>query len=103
LRAVTEIFGAKVYWNGAEKTVLLLIGDDEIEMRIGDKRMFVNGYAVPLSSAPEISNKRVFLPLKDISKILGIENMEWDDINKTVSFEYTDYVGHTYLTYEDNK
>ena len=103
LRAVTEIFGAEVYWNGAEKTVLLLIGDDEIEMRIGDKRMFVNGYAVPLSSAPEISNKRVFLPLKDISKILGIENMEWDDINKTVSFEYTDYVGHTYLTYEDNK
>ena len=24
LRAVTEIFGAKVYWNGAEKTILIL-------------------------------------------------------------------------------
>lgn len=103
LRALTEIFGAEVYWNGAEKTVLILIGDDEIQMRVGDTKMFVNGYAVPLSSAPEISNKRVFIPLRDIAKILGIEDMEWDDINKTASFEYTDYTGHTYLTYEDNK
>lgn len=103
VRAISEIFGAKVYWNGAEKTVLILIGDDEIQMRVGDKKMFVNGYAVPLSSAPEISDKRVFIPLNDLSKILGIEDILWDDVNKIVSFECTDYISHTYLTYEDNK
>lgn len=103
LRAVSEIFGAEVYWNGAEKTILMYIGDDVIQMRIGDIKMFVNGYAVPLSSAPEISNKRAFVPLRDIVKILGIENIEWDDVNKTASFEYTEYVNHAYLTYEDNK
>ena len=103
LRAVTEIFGAKVYWNGAEKTILILAGDDEIQMRVGDKKMFVNGYAVPLSSAPEISDKRAFVPLADIANIFGIEDVQWDKENKTVTFEYTKYNGHTYLVYEDNQ
>ena len=58
---------------------------------------------MPLSSAPEISDKRAFVPLADIAKIFGIEDVQWDKENKTVTFEYTKYNGHTYLVYEDNQ
>ncbi|MCD8036242.1 MAG: copper amine oxidase N-terminal domain-containing protein [Clostridiales bacterium] len=99
LRAISEIFGADVYWNGAEKTVTIELGDDTLFLRIGDKRMMVNGYAVPLSAAPEISNGRTFVPLRDIAKMFGIDDIEWDEETQTVSFDYTEYTGFTYLTY----
>lgn len=103
LRAISEIFGADVYWNGAEKAVTIELGSDRLFMRIGDKRMMVNGYAVPLSSAPEISNGRTFVPLRDIAQIFGIDEMNWDSETRTVSFDLQEYKGYTYLTYENNK
>lgn len=99
LRAVSEIFDTDIYWNGAEKSVTIYAGDDEIIMRIGDIKMYVNGYAVPLSTAPEISDGRTFLPLRDVTQIFGINDINWDAKTKTVSFDYTKYSGHTYLTY----
>ena len=99
LRAVSEIFDTDIYWNGAEKSVTIYAGDDEIVMRIGDIKMYVNGYAVPLSTAPEISDGRTFLPLRDVTQIFGINDINWDAETKTVSFDYTKYSGHTYLTY----
>lgn len=99
LRAVSEIFDTDIYWNGAEKTVTIYAGEDEIVMRIGDIKMYVNGYAVPLSTAPEISDGRTFLPLRDITQIFGINDINWDAETKTVFFDYTKYSGHTYLTY----
>lgn len=99
LRAVSEIFDTDIYWNGAEKSVTIYAADDEIIMRIGDIKMYVNGYAVPLSTAPEISDGRTFLPLRDVTQIFGINDINWDAETKTVSFDYTKYSGHTYLTY----
>ncbi len=101
LRAVSDIFGADIYWNGAEKAVTIEVGEDMLFLRIGDKRMMVNGYAVPMSAAPEISDGRTFVPLRDIAQMFGIENIEWDEETRTVSFDYADYSGYTYLTYNN--
>lgn len=99
LRAISDIFGADIYWNGAEKAVTIEAGEDRLFLRVGDIRMMVNGFAVPMSAAPEISDGRTFVPLRDIAQMFGIEDIEWDAESKTVSFDYTDYSGHTYLTY----
>lgn len=103
LRAVSDIFKADIYWNGIEKSIDIEVGEDKIQMKIGSKTMYVNGYAVPLSAAPEISDGRTFVPLRDIAQIFGIQDINWDSENKTVYFDYTDYSGHTYLIYDNYK
>ena len=103
LRAISDIFKADIYWNGAEKSIDIEVGEDKIHMAVGNKKMYVNGYAVPLSSAPEISDGRAFVPLRDMAQIFGIDDIKWDGESKTVSFELKDYSGHSYLIYDNYK
>lgn len=103
LRAISDIFKADIYWNGAEKSIDIEVGEDKIHMAVGNPKMYVNGYAVPLSSAPEISNGRAFVPLRDMAQIFGIDDIKWDSESKTVSFELKDYSGHSYLIYDNYK
>lgn len=103
LRAISDIFKADIYWNGAEKSIDIEVGEDKIHMAVGNKKMYVNGYAVPLSAAPEISDGRAFVPLRDMSQIFGIDDIKWDGESKTVSFELKDYSGHSYLIYDNYK
>lgn len=103
LRAISDIFKADIYWNGAEKSIDIEVGEDKIEMAVGNPKMYVNGYAVPLSFAPEISNGRAFVPLRDMAQIFGIDDIKWDGESKTVSFELKDYSGHSYLIYDNYK
>lgn len=103
LRAISDIFKADIYWNGAEKSIDIEVGEDKIHMAVGNPKMYVNGYAVPLSSAPEISDGRAFVPLRDMAQIFGIDDIKWDGESKTVSFELKDYSGHSYLIYDNYK
>ena len=103
LRAISDIFKADIYWNGAEKSIDIEVREDKIKMAVGNLKMYVNGYAVPLSSAPEISDGRAFVPLRDMAQIFGIDDIKWDGESKTVSFELKDYSGHSYLIYDNYK
>lgn len=103
LRAISDIFKADIYWNGAEKSIDIEVREDKIKMAVGNKKMYVNGYAVPLSAAPEISDGRAFVPLRDMAQIFGIDDIKWDGESKTVSFELKDYSGHSYLIYDNYK
>lgn len=103
LRAISDIFKADIYWNGAEKSIDIEVGEDKIKMAVGNPKMYVNGYAVPLSAAPEISDGRAFVPLRDMAQIFGIDDIKWDSESKTVSFELKDYSGHSYLIYDNYK
>lgn len=103
LRAISDIFKADIYWNGAEKSIDIEVREDKIKMAVGNPKMYVNGYAVPLSSAPEISDGRAFVPLRDMAQIFGIDDIKWDSKSKTVSFELKDYSGHSYLIYDNYK
>lgn len=88
IRAISEIFRADIYWNGAEGTIYILNGDDRVVMSVGDNRMYVNDYATPLVSAPEINNGRVFIALRDLAKIFDIENLQWDEAKETALFDF---------------
>ena len=103
LRAISDIFKADIYWNGAEKSIDIEVREDKIKRAVGNPKMYVNGYAVPLSAAPEISDGRAFVPLRDMAQIFGIDDIKWDGESKTVSFELKDYSGHSYLIYDNYK
>ncbi|MPM94283.1 hypothetical protein SDC9_141429 [bioreactor metagenome] len=88
LRAVSEIFDADIYWNGAENIIEIDNGDDTVVMTVSENRMFVNDYATPLVSAPEISNGRTFIALRDLEKVFNIENLQWNAETNTATFDY---------------
>ena len=54
-------------------------------MVIGSQIMKVNGIEMAMTTAPEITNNRTFLPMADLGRALGVTAV-WDAAAKTASF-----------------
>ena len=81
LRAVATALGVpneSVLWDGATRTVTIMYGSKVIVMTVGQKTMYLNGSPVPSSAAPEITNERTFLPVRDLGTALGVSDLTWD-------------------------
>lgn len=81
LRAVATALGIpneSVLWDGATRTVTIMYGSKVIVMTVGQKTMYLNGSPVPASAAPEITNERTFLPVRDLGTALGVSDLTWD-------------------------
>ena len=75
VRAVADALSgeaATVLWDDATKTVTIAFGARIISMTIGSKVMNINGVAIQMNAAPEITNNRTFLPLRDLGYALGL-------------------------------
>lgn len=87
VRAVTEALSgaAIVRWDDATKTVTITFGSRVISMTVGSKTMNINGVAVQMSKACEITDSRAFIPLRDLGYALGLNDSKitWDDATKT--------------------
>lgn len=84
LRAVSEALGATVNWNEESQSISILSGSRIISMKIGEKTMYVNGTPIPMNTAPEISNSRAFIPVRDMANAFGIKNVEWDEKSSSI-------------------
>lgn len=75
-----------VQWDNETKTVVVRLGQRICSMKIGDNVVNVNGVITPMTTAPEIKNGRIFIPVQDLAYILGIsENkIQWDSETMTV-------------------
>lgn len=75
-----------VQWDDETKTVVVRLGQRICSMKIGDNVVNVNGVITPMTTAPEIKNGRIFIPVQDLAYILGIsENkIQWDSETMTV-------------------
>ncbi|NMA48333.1 MAG: copper amine oxidase N-terminal domain-containing protein [Tissierellia bacterium] len=73
-------------WNGAEKKVQMNLGYRCIELQIGDDIIYANGKPYYMSGQLEIVNGRVFVPIRDLSNVIGIrnENIIWDSKSMSV-------------------
>lgn len=69
LRFIFEAAGADVTWKNGIVTATRR--DKKVRIKIGDKTAYVNGEPRVLPSAPEIKEKRTFLPLETVFKMLG--------------------------------
>ncbi len=73
VRVITEAFGAEVIWNGEDKSVTVNYSDVVINLTIGNKTAYVNGNAVELLAAPELTNSTTMLPLRFITESFGAD------------------------------
>ena len=85
LRAVSEAFGATVGWDDASRTVTIMMGQRIVSMTIGSKTMYINGTPVAMNTAPEITNSRTFVPVRDLANALGITKIDWNEASATVT------------------
>lgn len=88
LRAVAVALGVsddQIVWVASERTVIVNYADTWISMVIGSQIMKVNGIEMAMTTAPEISNNRTFLPMADLGRALGV-TATWDAATKTASF-----------------
>ncbi len=85
LRAVSEAFGATVGWDDPSRTVTIMMGQRIVSMTIGSKTMYINGTPVAMNTAPEITNERTFVPVRDLANALGITKIDWNEASATVT------------------
>lgn len=86
LRLISEQLGARVEWNGRERTVLILKGERSVRLRIDSRLAEYQAEAkiydvcdVP----PRIVSDRTFVPLRLVSNALGV-GVAWEASSRTV-------------------
>ncbi|WP_317855373.1 copper amine oxidase N-terminal domain-containing protein [Chakrabartyella piscis] len=87
VRAVSSALGIDtnaVQWNAEARQVTVIYSGKVIAMTIGESYMTVNGTAIATSAAPEITDSRTFLPLRDLATALSV-SIAWDDATKTAT------------------
>ena len=75
-----------VLWDAASSKVTLIKGTKVVQVQIGSTVMNVNGVAVAMDVAPEISNGRTMLPAAFIAQAFGA-TASWDAATQTVTIK----------------
>ena len=75
-----------VLWDAASSKVTLIKGTKIVQVQIGSNIMNVNGVAVAMDVAPEISNGRSMLPAAFIAQAFGA-TASWDAATQTVTIK----------------
>lgn len=78
---------SNIIWDAAAKKVTVIKGDRVVQMTIGSKVMLINGAAITMDTAPEISNDRTMLPVRFLGQALGAEFV-WDEATQTVTVNF---------------
>ncbi|BAL80364.1 stalk domain-containing protein [Caldisericum exile] len=93
IRAVVEVLGGTVGWDGTERKVTVSLGSKILELWIGKPTAKLNGKDTPIDATntnvvPEIINSRTMLPLRFVAESLGAD-VQWDGTTKTITITYT--------------
>lgn len=83
MRKIFEVLGATVSWDGATKTVTARRDSTTIKVTIGESKLYVNGEAYMLDTAPIILNGSTLVPVRAISEALRC-GVDWDGNTYTV-------------------
>lgn len=70
-RAFYEKIGAKVDWNGKDRTVTVTKDKDKIVLKIDSNKALVNGKEVALDSPAVILNDKTYIPVRFVSEAFG--------------------------------
>ena len=104
MRAVFEMFGMSVEWNGETRTITASQNDKVIKMQIDSHVMLVSSEARYLDVPPTIVQDRTLVPVRAISEALGCK-VDWDGETRkvTITANYPNrtnkYYPNTYMTY----
>lgn len=86
VRMVSERLGYDVSWNGKTEEVTIKKETDEIILKIGNPKAFVNKKekSLPNSVAPVIINSRTYVPLRFVAEEFGLD-IDYDVVLNQVS------------------
>ena len=73
-----------ITWNPAARQVTIAAGGCTVKLTVGSKIMTLNGLAICMDAAPEISGGRVMLPVRFLAQALGVE-VTWNPATQTVN------------------
>ncbi|MFO7173746.1 MAG: stalk domain-containing protein [Bacillota bacterium] len=76
-RGLLQAMGADVSWDDRTRTVVAILGDRSIRLRIDDRVAYVDGQPVVLDTPPRIRSGRTLVPLRFVSEGLGAW-VNWD-------------------------
>jgi len=86
LRAVAEAFDFEVVYEDATRKIKLSDGAKTIVMYVEGADFTVNGVPMKFDDAiPRIKEGRIFLPMRKLAEILGLE-VTWDGDTSTATF-----------------
>lgn len=96
LRALADILDAKVIWNEGTRTASFTREGITALIQIDGKKIVLsNGKTIELESKPLNINGRIYLPLVNVGQVFGLtsgnsldgedQDIEWDDMDKTVT------------------
>lgn len=80
--AAAGIGGPNVVWDGARRTVTVTGENRTVKLAVGSKKAVVNGATVTMDAAPEITNRRIMLPLRWVIELLDLQ-VVWDRPKQT--------------------
>ena len=89
VRAIANAVGvadSNIIWDPAGK-VTVIKGDRVVQLTIGSNVMLVNGAAITIEVAPEITAGRTFLPLRALAQALSA-GIAWDETAQTVTVTF---------------
>ncbi len=85
LRSIFEALGANVEWHAPTSTAISTIGDDKVEITIGEKKIKKNGeyLETEIDVPAQIVDSRTLVPVRAISEAYDC-TVEWDADTRTV-------------------
>lgn len=83
MRAIFEVLGAEVGWDGGTQTATGTLGDTTVSITINDPVLYRNGESVTLDSPAIMRDDRTLVPVRAISESFGC-GVSWDGETRTV-------------------
>ncbi|NIK77503.1 hypothetical protein FHS15_002639 [Paenibacillus castaneae] len=83
IRFVSEALGAKVVWDGKNKSATITHNGKKLVIYIGKKTYELDGQTKQMDTEALFNDTRTFVPLRFVSEGLGV-SVNWDDAVKTV-------------------
>lgn len=87
VRAIFEVLGADVDWNGNTYTVTAKRNSVEIQLKIGSADMYKNGEKIILDVPAKIYGGRTLVPARAVSEAFG-GTVRWDSFERAVYIDF---------------
>ena len=76
IRAIAEIFGAEVRWNGLKREISISWNRKIILLTINSDLAWIDGTQYRMDARPAIRKDRTFVPIRFISEAFGAQ-IQW--------------------------
>ena len=84
IRAVMEEMGGKLTWDDKNQKITIEVQGRTVELWIGKRTAFVNGWEFVLDAEPQMVNDRTMIPLRFITEKLGCK-IAWDEATSKIT------------------